>query len=753
MGRTGAARTGPGAVATARAASGGAGGAAAAAAPPHPPPRLRCNRYVYYLAAVFQTLTCSGAIFGWVNMAYILQKEGFFASSCAPDPPSGGAGGGGGGAPPSPPASGCKEQVVSLNGVYSIASVFAFVVPLGAGLFLGRYGPSKTTRILSCVFAAGVATLLGAAAAGRGGDGRPSPAAHAALYPAFIALGAAASSNILPLYSVANLFPARRALALSVLSGSFDAGALVFLVFARVVDAGVPLATVVGGYLGGPVAIMLLFAAFLWPEHPFEAPAADDAGAGSGDSPATGGAGAPAAAGAGGDAGASPRRQSADAPTAGGGEGSVHGGLRRVPSPPGPRLFGSTRSFSRLARDDQHAPRGGNGGPAVPAAEDVPDAGDDDDGEDAPPKSPLMRSASAASLPREPPRRGAAAGGVTAPTLSLPGEGGGGGGGAGAGDAVRGLSSPLGRSASSNSVSVQLDARRRASDGRASPSPAGAGDGDEEAGGGGGDGGGTRPPAAPAPSGGADAARGDTPAARFLPAIDAGRLSSSPLLRQMASPEYVVYLLFFATAIVRFQFFIGSLSAQLDALGQVDAEYSKLFGYILPAGAVSVIPIGAHLDAKGPVVGMAALVGLAVALSALNLVPSLPAQTITFVLFAAFRASLFCNMSVYLAAVFGYRNLGALVGLLTTVGGLIGMTQGPLLVWAYAAGGGGSGGDDAPPDFLPPNLLMLGLTVAGIAWPLWLAHRAGAGPLWRLLCGRGAPRGGKAAGEAPSPAA
>jgi hypothetical protein len=90
-------------------------------------------------------------------------------------------------------------------------------------------------------------------------------------------------------------------------------------------------------------------------------------------------------------------------------------------------------------------------------------------------------------------------------------------------------------------------------------------------------------------------------------------------------------------------------------------------------------------------------------------------------------------MSVYLSTVFGYKNLGSLVGVLTTVGGLIGLTQTPLLIWAYAAADPAT---PSTPNFTAPNLLMLALVVVAFAWPEWLARRAGHRNSCAASCGR-----------------
>jgi hypothetical protein len=78
------------------------------------------------------------------------------------------------------------------------------------------------------------------------------------LLPAFALLGCAASANYIPLLSVASLFGARKGLALSLLSGAFDAGSSVFLLMRASYEGGTPLRVLMQVQLGGPIAFMLL---------------------------------------------------------------------------------------------------------------------------------------------------------------------------------------------------------------------------------------------------------------------------------------------------------------------------------------------------------------------------------------------------------------------------------------------------------------------------------------------------------------
>ena len=214
--------------------------------PPPPPPPLPMPRAVYFALACLQSAAASGAFFGFSSLARVLVLDGAFSGLCE------------GGAAPPPPG-GCAAQQERLSDLYSYGALLALTAPVVSGLVSDRYGPRAALRCFSATFLAGAALLAFAAAARN----------DAAYAPAVLLLGASASSNLLPLFSVAELFPARRSLALSVLSGSFDAGSICFLVVAAMYDAGVPLRTSLLGFACGPALAMLLLALFVWRSQPF----------------------------------------------------------------------------------------------------------------------------------------------------------------------------------------------------------------------------------------------------------------------------------------------------------------------------------------------------------------------------------------------------------------------------------------------------------------------------------------------------
>lgn len=650
---------------------------------------LRFNRWVYYACALVHVLSCAGAVFGWANIAYILQKEGAFSSNCAK----------GSGAPAT-----CSEQTLQLSNLYSTASVFAFCIPAVSGPFQDRYGPRTTVRILSLIFAIGILLLLGAATTKN----------DVLYYPAFAALGTAASANLLPLYSVAALFPANRALALSTLSGAFDAGTIVFFTWARLYDQGWPLRQVLIAYLAGPVAVQLLMALFLWPEKPFDSydtvtdPSVDvaspsiapgrsegqdevsSASASNAGSNATGGARTGAITRTGSHSSLGPaRKPSSSIGSVGVSGGELHSptssvpgsgslSIRKVPSLQEAMSSAVSAVMGASPRTPYHKLRVAGHGASHEGHEEAEGGQEQND------EVEIDLAPPALTLP---------------PTNS-------------ASEAAEKLEK--GRSSRSTGMLQPQGS------GHLPPVPEiTAAYTDEER-------------AAPEQENLRKAQAGIDCRSPFMPAVDTASFTSLPFGKQLSTPIYLAYLVFFICCIVRFNFYISSVGAQLDAIGQAEAypggeaPYSQAFGYILPCGLFFNIAIGTLLDRYGPVLGLATLWLLAILLSILAMIPVLQLQVFTFIVFTAYRGLNFCVMTVFLSAIFGFKTLGSLVGVLTAVAGIIGLVNSALLSWALA-------NPQGPAQFLQPNAFLLGLMLLCGLFPMWLARRTGVGSLLQAV--------------------
>ncbi|RYG51762.1 MFS transporter, partial [archaeon] len=200
------------------------------------------SRWLYLAAAVYTPLACGGALYGWANMSYMLEKEGYFLSECEEGVAS------------------CTDQALALNGIFNVGSICSFVAPIFVGLLMARGGPRAAQGVTAFVFFLGALLATLSATAG---------SSTALMYAAFACFGLGASSALLGLYNVSNMFPGREGLVMGIVNGSFDAGTIVFLVMRALYDSGISFRTVLLAYLCGPALLLLLIVLVLWRKEPF----------------------------------------------------------------------------------------------------------------------------------------------------------------------------------------------------------------------------------------------------------------------------------------------------------------------------------------------------------------------------------------------------------------------------------------------------------------------------------------------------
>lgn len=489
-----------------------------------------------FTGAVFHAMTCAGAFFGYNSLARLISLHGAFNSSCEN-------------------AVTCETQQIQIFKLYSYGTLCALITPLFSGLAADRFGPRLVVRSATLIFFVGVIFLYFAV------DRRSDNL----YFPAVICIGSAASSNLIPLFSVANLFPRNKSLAISILSGSFDAGSVVFLIMGILFDKGIKLQHLLIGYMAGPLVIVVLMAIFLWPNKAFEGVVNDN---------------------------------------------------------------DSTTSTTAVKSEESSV--------NVDVDEDVEEDEENKENDEVP-HTPLVSVRSASRLSLSPRMK----------------------------DLTNEQQHPDVKSIESRSQSVTTSVSPIAIE------------------------------------------SGPT----FLQGVDSSRLSSLSLIDQIKQPEYYLYAIYFSTCMIRFNCYLANLSPILDAKGQVNSQYSIIFSSILPAGALVVFLAGYVIDTRGPIIAFYVLSSLAVIVTVIELTPVLEVQPVAFVLFAAFRAFQFAAMSSYLALVFGFKNLGALIGLVTLCGGLVGFSQLFFTMWGDNAG------------FIQPNSAILILMLCTFSWPLYLSRK------------------------------
>ena len=229
---------------------------------------------------------------------------------------------------------------------------------------------------------------------------------------------------------------------------------------------------------------------------------------------------------------------------------------------------------------------------------------------------------------------------------------------------------------------------------------------------------------------GADAAeQGTAPSPE--PAASQWPLAALPIRQQLCTPLFLAWLVYCATSLLRFNFYIAALNEHLSFLGDSSGVYSEVFGGLASAGLVFVLAVGQIMDRLGlhSAVLLATIVGCA--LSAITLIPSLPLQVLGFLLAVLYRGFVFTLYAAVLIPEFGVGAYGRLSGVVAVVAGGLSFVQQPLVEMSLRRFDG---------DFTVSNSIMAVITAShfAFAWYYW-RHRQAAGldgthPLFLVSC-------------------
>lgn len=117
--------------------------------------------------------------------------------------------------------------------------------------------------------------------------------------------------------------------------------------------------------------------------------------------------------------------------------------------------------------------------------------------------------------------------------------------------------------------------------------------------------------------------------------------------------RYIGASIWFCAQQLRFTFHLASLDEQLNQLGQRDAEYTRLFGLVLPFGFLANVGVGWLSDRHGVNASLLATTIAGLVTDVLRAALPLEAQVVAFASFAVFRAFLFATTASYLSHTFG----------------------------------------------------------------------------------------------------
>ena len=195
-------------------------------------------------------------------------------------------------------------------------------------------------------------------------------------------------------------------------------------------------------------------------------------------------------------------------------------------------------------------------------------------------------------------------------------------------------------------------------------------------------------------------------------ALDSKPLKERDFSGQARSQPFLLLMTYFAANALQCQFTVGTIGVQMELLGDDDGSMTRIFSLSLALSFLAAPCIGSAFDRFGFAPVFAVINALLLGVPAMLLVPSLPAQVLTCILYSAGRVGLWASFFSFVGATFGFRHYGKLAGGGLLVQSLFCLLQYPLLSITLAM----------DRDFRFVNALFCVLTAAQFATILGL-HR------------------------------
>ncbi|KAH1273456.1 hypothetical protein KXW98_007735 [Aspergillus fumigatus] len=201
-----------------------------------------------------------------------------------------------------------------------------------------------------------------------------------------------------------------------------------------------------------------------------------------------------------------------------------------------------------------------------------------------------------------------------------------------------------------------------------------------------------------------------------------GALHGRSAIQQIATPWFVLIMLFTVLQMLRINYFVASIRAQYDYLlsPALSKQLNSVFDVLLPLGGLLSVPfIGTILDTLKTQHVLLILVSTATVIGILGCIPhSLPAGYANIALFVIYRPFYYTAVSDYAAKVFGFQTFGKVYGLIICLAGLGNFLQAGLDALTFKL---------FARDPVPVNLVLtastgvIGAALVGFVW--WQAKR------------------------------
>lgn len=197
------------------------------------------------------------------------------------------------------------------------------------------------------------------------------------------------------------------------------------------------------------------------------------------------------------------------------------------------------------------------------------------------------------------------------------------------------------------------------------------------------------------------------------PAVSISSIYTKYWIHNIPTRLFIFISLYGAIQVLRVNSFFGTILQHLEYLGD-DAHhylYTQLFIAFLPLGFFCLPAIDYIFKKYGFVGSFHVLNFLSIAYSIVLLIPNLPIQVITFLLFVSARALMYSLVGTYIAHMFGPLNSGKMYGAFSWVSTLANVFQYPLFILVSRTAPGYMG-------LTYLNIFFLSLCVP----LLWLCH-------------------------------
>jgi len=155
-------------------------------------------------------------------------------------------------------------------------------------------------------------------------------------------------------------------------------------------------------------------------------------------------------------------------------------------------------------------------------------------------------------------------------------------------------------------------------------------------------------------------------------------LSTLPLKTQLMSLECIGLLAYFSVMMIVSTFYLTSLHDQLKNGLNDGGFYQNIFGIIYPLGFIATPIAGVLQDRVHFALAFAFVNGVNLVYQGLTLVPSLPAQVVTFIFYAAGRQMMFSVFFASIGRMFGYETFGVISGIGNGLAALTTLSVSPL---------------------------------------------------------------------------